>query len=205
MAINSKRTVIIGDQEWMLDLLNVEKFNNGDQIHYSNNLEEWINQCRHEKPTWCFYSDDLKQHKLYNYYAINDCRGIAPLGYRAPSQDDFEKACEGDLYEIYINAFSNLPKGIRRVGTDMQSGTKYFDFYSEDMTPLATTTLWDGNGEDDTLDVVIWCSNEGYCGVGNGYWGYPVICLKDFDCESTDDLFESKENKTINDNFDDFE
>ena len=86
------KTVKIGDQVWMADNLNVKYFNNGDLIPQAKTKEEWYEACKNEQPVWCYYDNNssigAKCGKLYNWYAINDSRGLAPKGFHIPSGDD---------------------------------------------------------------------------------------------------------------------
>lgn len=85
-TINS---VKIGLQEWMTSNLNVSKFRNGDIISEAKTTDEWKKACVAKKPVWCYYENNpengKKYGKLYNWYAANDKRGIAPEGWHVPS------------------------------------------------------------------------------------------------------------------------
>ena len=82
----------IGNQVWMSENLNVENFRNGDAIPNAKTKEDWINAGQNRKPAWCYYNNDpsnsSKYGKLYNWYAVNDLRGLAPEGWHIPS--DYE-------------------------------------------------------------------------------------------------------------------
>jgi uncharacterized protein (TIGR02145 family) len=88
------KTVVIGSQTWMAENLNVDRFKNGDQILEAKTNEEWITACNNFQPAWCYYQNDPKNGakfgKLYNFWAVIDARGIAPSGWRVPSDDDFD-------------------------------------------------------------------------------------------------------------------
>jgi uncharacterized protein (TIGR02145 family) len=95
-ASNQKGTsneVTIGKQVWMSKNLNVDKFRNGDPIPHAKTKEEWTQAGQEGKPIWCYYphdSTDTENHgKLYNWYAINDSRGLAPAGWKIPSEKDW--------------------------------------------------------------------------------------------------------------------
>ena len=85
--------IIIGNQIWADSNLNVVKFSNGDIIFQANSAEEWTLALKNKQPAWCYYNYDenqgLKYGKLYNWYAVNDYRGIVPKGWRIPSSEDF--------------------------------------------------------------------------------------------------------------------
>jgi uncharacterized protein (TIGR02145 family) len=87
------KTVTIGDQLWMAKNLNVDEFHNGDLIPHAHTAEEWQRAGENEQPAWCYYNNDPANGKiygkLYNWYAVNDRRGLAPEGYRIPSNEDF--------------------------------------------------------------------------------------------------------------------
>lgn len=87
------KTVKIGEQVWMAENLNVERFRNGDLIPHAKTEEEWINASVKRIPAWCFYNNDPINSttcgKLYNWYAVNDPRGLAPIGWRIPSEADW--------------------------------------------------------------------------------------------------------------------
>ncbi len=91
---NPIKTVTIGTQVWMTKNLDVAKFRNGDLIPEAKTNEEWDEAGRNRKPAWCYYNNDpangAKYGKLYNWYAVNDHRGLAPEGYHIPSDKDWE-------------------------------------------------------------------------------------------------------------------
>ena len=85
--------VKISAQTWMTSNLDVEKFNNGDLIPQAKNDDEWKLAGEQKKPIWAFYDYDeangKKFGKLYNFYVVNDKRGIAPKGWHVPSRTDW--------------------------------------------------------------------------------------------------------------------
>jgi uncharacterized protein (TIGR02145 family) len=88
---NSYDTVRIGDQTWMAENLNVSRFRNGDTIQEAKSDEEWENALEIKQPAWCYIENNqaniTKYGKLYNWYAVNDPRGIAPSGWQIPSDE----------------------------------------------------------------------------------------------------------------------
>jgi uncharacterized protein (TIGR02145 family) len=89
------KEVKIGDQIWMAENLNVDKFKNGDAIPEAKTKEEWKAANKSEQPAWCYHSNissnGTKYGKLYNWYAVNDPRGLAPEGWHIPSKSEFSK------------------------------------------------------------------------------------------------------------------
>jgi uncharacterized protein (TIGR02145 family) len=88
------KTVKIGEQVWMAENLNVSKFRNGDLIPQAKTIEDWVKAGESKKPAWCYYENNptngIKYGKLYNWYAVNDPRGLAPKGWIIPSYDSWK-------------------------------------------------------------------------------------------------------------------
>ena len=84
---------IIGNQEWITRNLDVDRFRNGDLITYIELDEEWEEAGRNGQPAWCYYDNDpengKKYGKLYNWYAVNDLRGLAPEGYHVSTDEEW--------------------------------------------------------------------------------------------------------------------
>jgi len=84
--VNEYKTVKIGDQEWMASNLNVSMYRNGDTIPEVKDPVVWKNLTT---GAWCYYNNDPALSKvygkLYNWYAVNDPRGLAPEGWQIPS------------------------------------------------------------------------------------------------------------------------
>jgi len=87
--------VTIGTQTWAVANLNVRTFRNGDSIPEARTSKEWVTAGESGKPAWCYYNNNpaygLKYGKLYNWYAVNDPRGLAPVGWTLPSDADWAK------------------------------------------------------------------------------------------------------------------
>ena len=87
------KTVNIGSQKWMAENLNTDHFKNGEKILEVKSLEEWEMANNEKRPAWCYYNFDTINRKtygkLYNWYAVNDPRGLAPDGWEIPSLEDW--------------------------------------------------------------------------------------------------------------------
>lgn len=92
------KTIKIKSQIWMAENLNVGNFRNGDAIPEAKTAEEWKTSGDLKKPAWCYYDNDpangIKYGKLYNWYAVNDPRGLAPLNWHIPSDIEWAKLIE---------------------------------------------------------------------------------------------------------------
>ncbi len=86
------QTKLIGKQIWMKTNLNVSKYRNGDSIPQISDPNEWANT---KKGAWCYYNNNPLNAtiygKLYNWYAVNDSRGLAPKGFHIPSINEYEE------------------------------------------------------------------------------------------------------------------
>ncbi len=87
------KTVVIDTQTWMAENLNVSTFRNGDPIPQAKTDEEWKAAGENKQPAWCYYDNDTangaKYGKLYNWFAVNDSRGLAPAGYHIPTDEEW--------------------------------------------------------------------------------------------------------------------
>lgn len=88
------KTAKIGSQIWILSNLDTDHFQNGDIIAEAKTPEEWINANNKGIPAWCYYennpSNGMNYGKLYNWHAVEDPRGLAPQGYRIPTDQDWQ-------------------------------------------------------------------------------------------------------------------
>jgi uncharacterized protein (TIGR02145 family) len=86
--------VAIGTQTWTVKNLDVATFRNGDQIPQAKTDEEWKAAGENKQPAWCYYDNKVangtKYGKLYNWYAVNDYRGLAPAGWHVPTDAEWK-------------------------------------------------------------------------------------------------------------------
>ncbi|MCX6152809.1 MAG: fibrobacter succinogenes major paralogous domain-containing protein [Candidatus Kapabacteria bacterium] len=91
-------SVKIGKQIWMLRNLNVSKYRNGDPIPEVTDGAAWLALSTGAR---CSYNNDPSNDgtygKLYNWYAINDSRGIAPLGWHVASEAEWDTLAQGGI------------------------------------------------------------------------------------------------------------
>jgi uncharacterized protein (TIGR02145 family) len=96
---NDGLSVQIGDQVWMTENLNVDRFRNGDEIPQVTSDDEWTQAGDNQQPAWCYYDNDPANGsiygKLYNWYAVNDPRGLAPEGWHVPSDKEWTQLTDG--------------------------------------------------------------------------------------------------------------
>jgi uncharacterized protein (TIGR02145 family) len=90
---NVYHTVVIDDQEWFAENLRTECFSNGDPIVEVMDSAAWIVSGNDSLAARVKYnnSDSLAAQYgfLYNGYAMQDERGICPLGWHVPVTQEF--------------------------------------------------------------------------------------------------------------------
>ena len=86
-------SVKIGTQIWTTKNLDVSTYRNGDPIRHASTFQEWTDAQNKNEGAWCYYENDPKNGeiygKLYNWYAVNDKRGLAREGYHIPSDAEW--------------------------------------------------------------------------------------------------------------------
>ncbi|WP_395048653.1 fibrobacter succinogenes major paralogous domain-containing protein [Flavobacterium sp.] len=87
---NIYNVIQIGSKTWMQKNLNVSKYRNGDIIPQITDPTQWKNTTT---GAWCYYKNDINNGqiygKLYNWYAVNDPRGLSPQGWHISSNDEW--------------------------------------------------------------------------------------------------------------------
>src|ERR1035437_3981549 len=105
-------SVTICSQIWMLKNLDVSTYRNGDAIPQVTDSIQWVNLTT---GAWCYYNNNSANGpvygKLYNWYAVNDPRGLAPVGWHVPSHAEWT--------ELSICLYAISPTG--NVGGKMKS------------------------------------------------------------------------------------
>lgn len=118
ISTSGSLSVMIGKQTWMVENLNVDRFANGDIILEAKTNEEWQNAVLNGIPAWCHYENNTKNGnlygKLYNWYAVNDRRGLAPAGWRIPNDADW-------------NVLVDYVGGMQVGGKNLKSKVGWFD------------------------------------------------------------------------------
>ena len=150
---NKLETVIIGSQEWTKKNLDVSTYRNGDIIPEVTDPTEW---SKLTTGAWCYYNNNPEigkvYGKLYNWYAVNDPRGLAPKGYHVPSDKEWmllidylggksiaggKMKFSGTSFWKYPNVdatnqsgFNSLPVGFRYYNGEFKSIAKNCWFWS---------------------------------------------------------------------------
>ena len=113
----------LGPQTWTAGNLRVTHFRNGDVIPEAKTDEEWAAAASEGKPAWCYYENDTanlrKYGLLYNWYAINDPRGLAPEGWHIPVNRDWSTMVKNLLgLDVAATKLKSTEGWKRSSGTD---------------------------------------------------------------------------------------
>jgi uncharacterized protein (TIGR02145 family) len=158
--------VLICEQRWTTSNLNVSTYRNGDPIPEVSDPVAWAALTT---GAWCYYDNDPANGaiygKMYNWYAVNDPRGLAPLGYHIPTQAEFIQLTEdclggsleagGKLKEIglshwqspntaatNITGFTGLPGGWRSQFGSFNELTLYGKFWTSTAAPIPPSIIY---------------------------------------------------------------
>jgi uncharacterized protein (TIGR02145 family) len=140
-------TVTIGTQVWMAANLKVSHYRDGTPIPNVYSEKEWSHAMN---GAYCTVGDDLSEYKdthgfLYNFYAVDNNRGLSPEGWHVPSAKEWKelidylggnevaggkmKDIRSKLWKIHTlgasneSGFSALPSGGRgRLGSAGEVG-----------------------------------------------------------------------------------
>jgi len=156
--------VRIGNQVWTSKNLDVSTYSNGDDIPEVQDKTAWQNL---ETGAWCYYENESDNGttygKLYNWFAVNDPRGLAPEGYHIPKDKEWTILIE------YLG-------GGLKAGTKMKSTSgwlKYFDSFKAICSGNGTNT-YDFSG----LPGGVRNELGGFYYIGsNGYWWSSSVVM----------------------------
>ena len=155
---NVYKTVKIGNQWWMAEDLMTRRFRDGS----------YITQLQSDSLTWSedtigAYCDNRDSHqdlvgRFYNWYAVNNTKGLAPSGWHIPSDEEWK------TLEMYLGIDPSEINKTSWRGTDQGEKLK-----------VESPQCWIPYG-------AIWSTNEsgftalaGGCRMFNGGWGTPGL------------------------------
>ena len=191
LKIIQYNSVKIGNQVWMTENLNVDRFRNGDLIPEAKTNEEWIKAGNNQQPAWCYNENDpkngIKYGKLYNWYAVNDPRGLALTGWHIPKDEDWTTLSlflggdkiSGNKMKSTIGWFNNGNANNSSGFSGLHGGLRSSDGYFDDIF----FGYWWSRTEDNTSYAYYRGLNYGniilYRGISNKGSGLSVRCLRD--------------------------
>lgn len=142
--------ITIGNQQWLLENLKTTHYNNGDLIGTTDPINKDISQEVTPKYQWAYAGDEGNvaiYGRLYTFDVIEDSRGIAPVGWRVASDEDWtylasylggESVAGGKLKDVEfthwltpntgasnVSGFTAIPGGARRLSGEFYGMGKY--------------------------------------------------------------------------------
>lgn len=188
---NVYNTIQIGTQTWIQSNLNVSRYNNGDIIPQVTDPTQWVNITT---GAWCYYnynsSNGSIYGKLYNWYAVNDPRGLAPQGWHIPNDVEWnylktflggEKIAGGKMKETGISHWLNPNTGATNV-SDFNGLPSGFCFNFGKFDYQGKHSYWWSSTEEDASYA--WCINLLYNNPKiNTYkflktYGFSIRCIQ---------------------------
>ncbi len=113
---NVYQTVQIGDQCWMAENLKVTHYRDGTPIPLITESNDWNNTSA---GAYCVYGDADTYGNLYNWYAVNNGRNIAPEGWHIPTDEEIielEMALGMSEIEANDNQWRGIDEGSQLAG-----------------------------------------------------------------------------------------
>jgi uncharacterized protein (TIGR02145 family) len=115
--LNTYNTVTIGSQCWITENLKTSRYRNGDLIPSGFNNTDWGNLITGGRSWWNNDSTtyEIPYGNLYNFYVVEDSRGLCPLGWHVPS--------DGEWTTLTNSLSSDAGNKLRTTGLDYWSAT----------------------------------------------------------------------------------
>ena len=172
---NVYETVLIGEQLWMTENLKVTHYNNGDEIpNITNNGD----LCGLSTGAYCNYDNNPTNSetygRLYNWYAVDDSRGVCPDGWHVPTDDEWT------ILTDYLGGASVAGGKMKETGLDHWNNPNGGATNESGFTGLPSGKRSDANGTFYSMGNIgeFWQSSESDSVYANGlelYYGGPNV------------------------------
>jgi uncharacterized protein (TIGR02145 family) len=189
---NLYETVIIGSQLWMSENLKTTHYNNGDPIPTGLSNDTWYNTTT---GAYAVYEDNPAYGdvygNLYNWYTVDDDRGVCPLDWHVPSDEEYTILTDflggtsiagGKMKEAGLShwnspntgatnesGFTGLPAGFRNYDGSYNIMGNYGYFWSS--AEFSSYDAWFRRLGYDNSDVFRYYTTKTY--------GFSVRCVRD--------------------------
>ena len=184
--------VKIGTQTWTTKNLDVSKFRNGEAIPLAITNAEWELAGQNQQPTWCYYENKGENGttygKLYNWYAVNDARGLAPSGYHIPTDAEWtiltDYLGEKKIAGTKMKSTTGWPEEGKGTNTSGLAGLPgAYRSFNGNFDGIGNLGLWWSSSKDNTIAAWVRLLNGATGDVTRissvEQNGFSVRCLKD--------------------------
>jgi hypothetical protein len=156
----------LSDAIWSEQNLDVITYRNGDTIEHAQSEEEWKAAIENRIGAWCYYNNDTDKGILYNKFAVNDNRGLAPAGSHIPTATEWNDL----IISNNLSFISNCKGGMRKSNGGFKKLNKIAYFW---------VSLMNGENKNMALDLSdLKIVREGNV-ISNTGEGFSVRCIKD--------------------------
>ena len=177
----------IGTQTWTTKNLDVTKYRNGDAIPQVQDKNAW---AKLKTGAWCYYENKTAKGttygKLYNWFAVNDTRGLAPKGYHIPTDAEWTILTDnlGDEAGTKMKSTSGWDNNGNGTNTSGFAGLPGgFRNYDGSFNSVGASCAWWSSSENVTDDAWYRYLNSNNGNVYRDYYnkkdGFSVRCLRD--------------------------
>ncbi len=192
-------SVLIGNQVWMTKNLDVDHYQNGDIIDEVTSAGDWYRVGLKQIGAWCYFNNEpangARYGKLYNWYAVNDKRGLCPKGWHVPSAAEWTELIEqlGGMKSAYkklkstkdwINEKGNNKSGFNALPGSTRSYDGKFPVRLIDTYGIGNEGKWwssNSYNENDAIffEIHDFYSDElPYLNSLSKHNGYSIRCIK---------------------------
>ncbi|MGB3078661.1 MAG: fibrobacter succinogenes major paralogous domain-containing protein, partial [Saprospiraceae bacterium] len=178
---------------WMLKNLVSTKFRNGDPIPYVYQAE-WKDIPK-DSAAYCTFGDSMVLTSiyghLYNWYAVKDPRGLAPIGWHVPTEEEWKRLVDcnggeevaGARLKEAGSAHWKSGAGNNASGFTALPGSRRLDVPNPDLGIVAV--FWTSMTTDScsTVTTPYFATHDAgdnaYSNCGNNRFGFSVRCVRD--------------------------
>jgi uncharacterized protein (TIGR02145 family) len=191
---NLYHAIIIGNQVWLVENLNVIHYRNGDALPNVTIGSSWDVLTT---GAYCDYNNESTNStiygRLYNGYAVLDNRGVCPAGWHVPSANEFQELqlnSGGPLKEIGLTHWTSPNTGATNLTgfTGLPGGSRMGHMYGSDgFDGIGTGTGFWQNEISSTISYHWTLTNYASSFINNSYtypdtdaliFGYSIRCIK---------------------------
>ena len=186
---NAYQTVQIGDQKWMAENLKVTHYREGTAITHVTDNTSWGGLTTE---AYCIYNNNASNEvdiygALYNCYAVEDSRNIAPEGWHVPTDAEWTEL------ETYLsnNGYSGIEGSALKSISGWNAGGNGTDEFGFTALPSGWRIQVDGYFSNVGVSAHYWSVSDAWYRMlyynesnitrssGNRRNGFSVRCVKD--------------------------